>query len=86
MQNRLTCPPEVGCGLPNRSANQRSGPRTLCSITFFPFLIAFGMAPLPSDGMATVTYRTTFALDEGTTRRIKSLARLWKVSQAEVVR
>ncbi len=38
------------------------------------------------DGMATMTHRTTFSLDEGTTRRIKSLAKLWKVSQAEVVR
>lgn len=37
-------------------------------------------------GMATMTHRTTFALDEGTNRSIKSLAKLWKVSQAEVVR
>jgi hypothetical protein len=37
-------------------------------------------------GMATMTHRTTFALDEGTTMRIKSLAKLWNVSQAEVVR
>lgn len=37
-------------------------------------------------GMATMTHRTTFALDEGTTRSIKALAKLWKVSQAEVVR
>jgi len=37
-------------------------------------------------GMATMTHRTTFSLDEGTTTRIKSLAKLWKVSQAEVVR
>jgi hypothetical protein len=36
--------------------------------------------------MATMTHRTSFSLDEGTTARIKSLARLWKVSQAEVVR
>lgn len=36
--------------------------------------------------MATMTHRATFALDEGTTERIKSLAKLWKVSQAEVVR
>lgn len=36
--------------------------------------------------MATMTHRATFALDEGTTARIKSLAKLWKVSQAEVVR
>lgn len=33
-----------------------------------------------------MTHRATFALDEGTTERIKSLAKLWKVSQAEVVR
>lgn len=37
-------------------------------------------------GMAIMTHRTTFALDERTTRSIKSLAKLWKVSQAEVVR
>ncbi len=37
-------------------------------------------------GMATMTHRTTFALDEGTAQRIKTLAKLWKVSQAEVVR
>lgn len=37
-------------------------------------------------GVATMTHRTTFALDEGTTLSIKSLAKLWKVSQAEVVR
>ncbi len=36
--------------------------------------------------MATMTHRTTFALDEGTARRIKSLAKLWNISQAEVVR
>jgi hypothetical protein len=36
--------------------------------------------------MATMTHRTTFALDEATMARIKSLAALWKVSQAEVVR
>jgi hypothetical protein len=36
--------------------------------------------------MATMTHRTTFALDEGTTTRIKRLSKLWKVSQAEVVR
>ena len=33
-----------------------------------------------------MTHRTTFALDDVTTTRIKSLAKLWKVSQAEVVR
>ena len=36
--------------------------------------------------MATMTHRTTFALDETTSRRLKRLARLWRVSQAEVVR
>jgi len=36
--------------------------------------------------MATMTHRTTFALDEATVVRIKNLAALWKVSQAEVVR
>lgn len=39
-----------------------------------------------SYGMATMTHRTTFALNEGTNTRIKSLAKLLKVSQAEVVR
>jgi len=36
--------------------------------------------------MATMTHRTTFALDEATMARIKNLAALWNVSQAEVVR
>ena len=36
--------------------------------------------------MATMTHRTTFALDDVTMARIKNLAALWKVSQAEVVR
>ena len=36
--------------------------------------------------MATMTHRTTFALDEATAQRIRSLAASWKVSQAEVVR
>ena len=36
--------------------------------------------------MATMTHRATFALDDATTDRIKSLSKLWKVSQAEVVR
>jgi hypothetical protein len=36
--------------------------------------------------MAIMTHRTTFALDEPTMARIKNLASLWKVSQAEVVR
>ena len=39
-----------------------------------------------SDGMAIMTHRATFALDEATMARIKNLAALWKVSQAEVVR
>lgn len=33
-----------------------------------------------------MTHRTTFALDEATVERLKRLARLWSVSQAEVVR
>ena len=33
-----------------------------------------------------MTHRTTFALDEETTRGIKTLAKLWNVSEAEVVR
>jgi hypothetical protein len=36
--------------------------------------------------MAIMTHRTTFALDGATMTRIKNLAALWKVSQAEVVR
>ena len=39
-----------------------------------------------SDGMATMTHRTTFALDETTAHRLKRLAARWQVSQAEVVR
>jgi hypothetical protein len=37
-------------------------------------------------GMATMTERCTFALDEATTARIRRLAALWHVSQAEVIR
>ncbi len=33
-----------------------------------------------------MTHRTTFALDVTTAQRLKRLARLWNVSQAEVVR
>lgn len=39
-----------------------------------------------SDGMPTMTHRTTFALDDTTAQRLKKLATLWQVSQAEVVR
>ena len=38
------------------------------------------------DGMATMTHRTTFALDEETAQRLRRLSKGWKVSQAEVVR
>jgi predicted DNA-binding protein len=38
------------------------------------------------NGMATMSYRTTFALDRETIRRLKGLAARWGVSQAEVVR
>jgi len=38
------------------------------------------------NGMPTMTHRTTFALDETTAQRLKRLAKLWNVSQAEVVR
>ncbi len=33
-----------------------------------------------------MTHRTTFALDDATMARIKNLAALWNVSEAEVVR
>ncbi len=36
--------------------------------------------------MATMTHRTSFALDKATAERIKRLATRWNVSQAEVVR
>ena len=36
--------------------------------------------------MQTMQYRTTFALDGVTMRRLKNLATRWQVSQAEVVR
>ncbi|MCX6971311.1 MAG: hypothetical protein NTV93_14325 [Verrucomicrobia bacterium] len=39
-----------------------------------------------SDGMQTMTYRTTFALDGTTASHLKRLAKLWRVSKAEVVR
>ena len=38
------------------------------------------------DGMATMIHRSTFALDDTTAKRIRSLAALWQVSQAEVIR
>jgi predicted transcriptional regulator len=37
-------------------------------------------------GMSITSYRTSFALDELTMRRLRRLARAWSVSQAEVVR
>ncbi len=37
-------------------------------------------------GMAKMIRRTTFALDELTVLRLKKLAAVWHVSQAEVVR
>lgn len=37
-------------------------------------------------GMTTMKHRTSFALDELTARRLKTLASRWNVSQAEVVR
>lgn len=36
--------------------------------------------------MAQMNHRTTFALDDDTIRRLKKLAALWHVSQAEAVR
>jgi hypothetical protein len=33
-----------------------------------------------------MTHRTSFALDEDTTRKMKKLAHRWRVSQAEVLR
>ncbi len=37
-------------------------------------------------GMAKMNRRTTFALDEETILRLRKLAAIWHVSQAEVVR
>jgi predicted transcriptional regulator len=36
--------------------------------------------------MKEMTHRTTFALDQATARRLRRLAAVWQVSQAEVVR
>src|SRR5699024_2382324 len=36
--------------------------------------------------MARMSIRSTYALDENTSRNIKQLAKLWHVSQAEVIR
>jgi predicted nucleic acid-binding protein/predicted transcriptional regulator len=36
--------------------------------------------------MPVMSHRTTFALDKATAKRLKRLAALWRVSQAEVVR
>ena len=38
------------------------------------------------NGMAVMTHRTTFALDEKTAQRLKRLSTKWHVSQAEAVR
>jgi len=38
------------------------------------------------DGMKTMTYRTTFALDQETAGRLRRLSAAWQVSQAEAVR
>ena len=38
------------------------------------------------DGMATMTYRSTFSFDHNTIRRLKNLSLRWQVSQAEVIR
>ena len=37
-------------------------------------------------GMAIMTHRTTFALDEQSIQRLKHLSSRWQVSQAEVIR
>jgi predicted transcriptional regulator len=39
-----------------------------------------------ANGMSTMIHRTTFALDRETVHRLKRLASVWQVSQAEVVR
>jgi len=41
---------------------------------------------LPTYGMAIMEHRTSFSLDEATILRLKKLAGIWHVSQAEVVR
>ena len=46
----------------------------------------FRVMMVQHNGMATMTYRTTFAFDAATMRRLKNLAARWRVSQAEVVR
>ncbi len=38
------------------------------------------------DGMKEMTHRTTFALEAAAARRLKRLAAVWQISQAEVVR
>ena len=37
-------------------------------------------------GMAVMTHRTTFALDNQSIQRLKHLSSRWQVSQAEVIR
>ena len=88
----------VVCGMVAREVAARNERRPLV-LGEFPFsrLGSWTLAPvrlcldgLPHDGMsyvmATMTHRTSFALDELTARRIKQLATRWNVSQAEVVR
>jgi hypothetical protein len=50
------------------------------------FLLDHAKSDGMTDGMQTMTHRTTFALDEATAQRLKRLAAQWQVSQAEVVR
>jgi len=50
------------------------------------FALTFSVDMVHTYGMAVMTQRTTFALDEATIRRLKRLSKLWRISQAEVVR
>ena len=82
---RTFCDPSGGRGGSSGPRGARGvGPNYLLLGTPVPLeeIASDGM----HDGMATMTHRTTFALDEVTALRLKRLADRWQVSQAEVVR
>ena len=76
--------PERGAGLKTDGEILQTEMRSAGNLEFWGGRVLEMM--VCRDGMATMTHRTTFALDEATAQRIRSLAASWKVSQAEVVR
>ena len=73
--------------LPHVDPVERSAHRQIPELSVGARII---LSPQESDGMSngmqTMTHRTTFALDGATASRLRRLSSLWQVSQAEVVR